>query len=70
MVIEIYNLRWPVLINGMYMKIGCQSHSHQEWEGFTGDEITAMSPDAFDFWEKWGSILLMMCHEHAKGEDE
>jgi len=69
-VIEINNLRWQVLINNVDMRIGCKVHSHQEWEDFTGDEIAAMSPDAFEFAEKWRSILLTMCHEHAKGEDE
>lgn len=68
--IQVDNLTWDVLITEHHMKIGCQVHTHQEWEDFTGDEITAMSPDAFEFAEKWRSILLMMCHEHAKGEDE
>ena len=68
--IQINNLTWDVLITEHHMKIGCQMHTHQEWEDFTGDELAAMDNDAFEFAEKWRSILLMMCHEHAKGEDE
>jgi len=68
--IQINNLTWDVLITEHHMKIGCQVHTHQKWEDFTGDELAAMDNDAFEFAEKWRSILLMMCHEHAKGEDE
>jgi len=68
--IQINNLIWPIIITEHHMKIGCQVHTHQEWEDFTGDELAAMDNDAFEFAEKWRSILLMMCHEHAKGEDE
>ena len=64
--IQINNLTWDVLITEHHMKIGCQMHTHQEWEDFTGDELAAMDNDAFEFAEKWRSILLMMCHEHAK----
>ena len=64
--IQINNLTWPIIITEHHMRIGCQVHTHQVWEDFTGDEIVAMSPDAFEFAEKWRSILLMMCHEHAK----
>jgi len=64
--IQINNLIWPIIITEHHMKIGCQVHTHQEWEDFTGDELAAMDNDAFEFAEKWRSILLMMCHEHAK----
>ena len=64
--IQVDNLTWDVFITEHHMKIGCQMHTHQEWEDFTGDELAAMDNDAFEFAEKWRSILLMMCHEHAK----
>ena len=68
--IQINNLTWPIIITEHHMKIGCQVHTHQEWEDFTGDELAAMDNDAFEFAEKWRSILLMMCHEHAKGVEQ
>ena len=68
--IQINNLTWGILITEHHMKIGCQVFTHQEWEDFTGDKISEMDDNAFEFAEKWRSILLMMCHEHAKGEDE
>jgi len=68
--IQINNLTWGILITEHHMKIGCQVHTHQEWEDFTGDEISEMDESAFEFAEKWRSILLMMCHEHAKGVEQ
>ena len=68
--IQINNLTWDILITEHHMKIGCQVHTHQEWEDFTGDEISNMDKGAFEFAEKWRSILLMMCHEHAKGVEQ
>mgnify|MGYP000876485248 CR=1 FL=1 len=65
--IQINNLTWDILITEHHMKIGCQVYTHQEWEDFTGDEISNMAKGAFGFAEKWRSILLMMCHEYAKG---
>jgi len=68
--IQINNLTWDILITEHHMKIGCQVHTHQEWEDFTGDKISEMDDNAFEFAEKWRSILLMMCHEHAKGVEQ
>ena len=68
--IQINNLTWDILITEHHMKIGCQVHTHQEWEDFTGDEISEMDESAFEFAEQWRSILLMMCHEHAKGVEQ
>ena len=68
--IQINNLTWDILITEYHMKIGCQVHTHQEWEDFTGDEISEMDESALEFAEKWRSILLMMCHEHAKGVEQ
>ena len=65
--IQINNLTWDILITEHHMKIGCQVYTHQEWEDFTGDEISNMDKGAFEFAEQWRSILLMMCHEYAKG---
>ena len=65
--IQIDNLTWDILITEHHMKIGCRVYTHREWEDFTGDEISNMDKGALEFAEKWRSILLMMCHEHAKG---
>ncbi len=68
--IQINNLTWDILITEHHMKIGCQVHTHQEWEDYSGDKISEMDDNAFKFAEKWRSILLMMCHEHAKGVEQ
>jgi len=68
--IQINNLTWDILITEHHMKIGCRVYTHQEWEDFTGDEISNMDKSAFEFAEKWRSILLMMCYEHAKGVEQ
>ena len=64
--IQITNLAWPILITEQAMQIGCQVYTHDEWESFDGDELGDMDDDAFEFAEKWRTILLSMCREHAK----
>ena len=64
--IQINNLKWPILITERFMQIGCQVHTHDEWEAFSGDELSDMDDEAFEFAEKWRTILLYMCREHAK----
>ena len=64
--IQINNLKWAILITEQAMQVGCQVHTHDEWEAFSGDELSRMDVDAFEFAEKWRTVLLYMCREHAK----
>ena len=66
--VSILNLRWDVLITEGYMRIGCERHTHQEWNDFDEAAIRAMDSDAFDFWKQWRGPLLKMCQQHAEGK--
>ena len=63
--LSLLNLTWPVLITEGYMRIGCQRHTHAEWDGFTADEIERMESRAADFWNQWRDVLLTMCKQHS-----
>lgn len=64
--IQIHHLDWPVLITEGYMRIGCQRHTHKEWENFSDEAIAAMSHYALGFWHRWKNNLLDMCKIHAE----
>ena len=59
--IQIFALRWPVLITPGFMRIGCQRHSHEAWSCFSETRISAMDPDASGFWACWREPLLAIC---------
>ena len=40
--IQIYGLAWPVVIWDNHMQIGCQFHSHAEWDQFNDHEWLGM----------------------------
>ena len=40
--IQIYGLAWPVIIWDNHMQIGCQFHSHAEWDQFNDREWLGM----------------------------
>jgi uncharacterized protein YjbI with pentapeptide repeats len=64
--ISLTNLKWLVLITDGYMRIGCQRHTHSEWENFSDEEISKMAEGAGEFWKQWKEILIEMCKVHAK----
>jgi uncharacterized protein YjbI with pentapeptide repeats len=62
--ISILNLTWDVLITDNYMRIGCQRHTHTDWEAFTNDEIQRMENRASEFWKNNRDWLLAACKSH------
>ena len=64
--IQIYGMMWPILITEARMKIGCQTHTHDVWRGFTVLDISAMAPKAAGFWTEHGATLLALCDSHAR----
>jgi hypothetical protein len=64
--IKISGLTWPVLITDGYLRIGCQRHTHEQWQNFTDDEIRAMETGARLFWKSWKEPLMIMCKNHAE----
>jgi hypothetical protein len=64
--ISLTNLKWRVFITDGYMQIGCQRHTHSEWENFSDEEISKMAEGAGKFWKQWKDGLIEMCKVHAK----
>lgn len=54
------------------MRIGCQEHTLDAWEGFTDSQIAAMDRQtALRFWKTWKAPLLSYARAHAaKAEKE
>ena len=63
--IMIQNLNWDILITDHYMRIGCQRHTHADWEAFDDHTIVAMDRQALRFWRQWREPLLVMCEAHV-----
>jgi len=64
--IQISNLYWPVTIWDNHMQIGCEFHSHEEWEKFDDERIKDMDDHATEFWIEWKTTLLGICEKHRK----
>ena len=54
-------LRWHVVITDFHMKIGCQLHPIENWEGFSNEKISGMSSGALEFWNIHKQALLSLC---------
>jgi hypothetical protein len=68
--LSFYGFKWPVYISENHMVIGCQMHEHAAWAAFDDAEINRMDTGALKFWRKHGSALLMICQQHAGGNEE
>ena len=60
--LQIYGLRWPVLILDTHMKIGCELHSLADWFSFDDTRIAKMDgKSARQFWDAWKEPLCATC---------
>lgn len=63
----IFNIgRWSSSITKTRMSIGCQTHSHDDWRDFTDEEISSMSDEALEFWNRNKAMLLLLCDYCSK----
>jgi uncharacterized protein YjbI with pentapeptide repeats len=63
--ITIQNLRYWCMITENTIKLGCQRHTHQQWQNFTDVEILAMDGSgAIDFWKKHKNVLIELAKIH------
>jgi hypothetical protein len=62
--ILIGGITWTVTISENYMRIGCQRHTHYEWDSFSSEEIAEMADEASSFWDKNKEWLLCACASH------
>ena len=65
--LAITGLFWRVLITDGFLRIGCQRHTHADWESFTDDRIGEMHDNALAFWTANKTALLTLCASH-RGE--
>jgi uncharacterized protein YjbI with pentapeptide repeats len=64
--ITVSGLAYDVLILDQHMRIGCEIHTHSEWENFDDRRITEMDgKSAKIFWDENKSLLISMCKAHA-----
>ena len=55
---SISGLVWPVTFSKTQMQIGCQSHTIEEWKGFSEEEIAEMEERAAEFWGKYKDFIF------------
>ena len=68
--IQITGLTWMILITDGFMRIGCQHHSHADWDSFTDHQIVNMESRASAFWAEWKQPLMIMCANHKIKSDK
>ena len=61
----IYGLKWFVTVTNEFLTIGCQRHTHAEWEAFSDEQISDMAKGALNFWQMWKPSLLSVCAVQA-----
>lgn len=59
---------WPTYITPGQIRIGCQSHTLDEWRAFTDEQIAAMHYDAPAFWKENKKLLIELCERFEKGQ--
>ena len=62
--LQLIGLRWPVLITGQYLRIGCQRHRHETWAAFSDAEIDVMETGALEWWAEHKAFILGDCEFH------
>lgn len=60
-------LIWQITITSRYLTIGCQRHSHEDWESFRDSEIINMEGRALEFWATNKTWILNACKAHRGG---
>ena len=66
--ISIINLTWDILITEGYMTIGCQRHTHAEWEAFDDEAVAKMESRVSEFWKANREWLLSACKAHVESK--
>ena len=64
--IQIGGLRWGILITPLYLRIGCERHTHEEWGSFNRNKISTMDKGAWDWWKIHKPLLMAACELHRK----
>ena len=66
--------RWDVIITHGFMQIGCERHTHTEWNEFNRLTISKMAAGAWNWWKEHKDMLMLACDiqvkQSAKIKDE
>ena len=66
--------RWDVIITHGFMQIGCERHTHTEWNKFNRPTISKMADGAWNWWKEHKDMLMLACDiqvkQSAKIKDE
>ena len=64
--IVIYGMMWTIQITKNCIKIGCQSHTLDDWVDFDDDKISKMHDNALEFWKENKDFIINKCKELSK----
>ncbi len=51
---------WHIVWTKDILQIGCQNHTHDEWNSFTDEQISVMAQGALKFWRDHKASLMEM----------
>jgi len=49
---------WTAFIQPTHIRIGCQYHAVDQWNGFSDEDISRMHKNALDYWKKNKAIIM------------
>jgi len=58
--------RWDVIITHGFMQIGCERHTHTEWNKFNRPTISKMADGAWNWWKEHKDMLMLACDIQVK----
>ena len=58
--------RWDVIITHGFMQIGCERHTHTEWNEFNRLTISKMAAGAWNWWKEHKDMLMLACDIQVK----
>jgi len=64
--LQLFGMRWSVMVFDSHIKIGCEFHSTAEWAAFDDDRIAEMDGNALEFWMKNKEFILLAAKTHQE----
>ncbi|MDE2430003.1 MAG: pentapeptide repeat-containing protein, partial [Burkholderiales bacterium] len=61
---------WTTYITPGHIRIGCQSHTLDEWKNFDDQKIAGMESRALDFWRENKALIIGLCERFPVKECE
>ena len=59
---------WTTYITKGHVRIGCQSHTLEEWREFSDDQISDMDPRSINFWKQNKELIISLCERFEDKE--